>query len=469
MMTHLRKVVAFTLSATLTACTGSGFSGGQKPIETEPTIGSKPAPKTSAQGKRPGTAGKAGMATQAQKTDDTVPSETEVLNPSQGGVTPSTSKPNAKPSAKPKPAMTETDSAVAHVHLPVTAFVNMENGYHGLDEGYVFQLIEDGKVVVAGLATIEAARNGKATDGQGAYPGILLRLDATFAPNAKSGSGTINVCFADPNVAPEDGKCQEKSGQFGGGDGERPTALIGARASWRLTGGLGLSESPIPELEVDGDFNLGTHHPVWAFAAPGKGFKDFQSPIVLDLDQNGSLDLVDVWNDKEAVRFDLMADGKKLRTGWVKPTDGFLALDLNGNGMIDNGMELFGEYTKGAATVKAGTKSFDNGYQALAQYDANKDGKIDAKDPMFAKLVVWQDKNLDGVTQKGELKSLADTGIAAVSLAYGRTGTRAFKIVANNEVRLVSTYTMKDGHEFQTADVWFKARRFSDAQTANTK
>ena len=78
---------------------------------------------------------------------------------------------------------------------------------------------------------------------------------------------------------------------------------------------------------------LAIFHPAFGFAAPGKAFKDYQSPLVMDLDQDGKLSLINVWNDKLPGYFDLMATGNKLRTGWVGKGDGFLFID-DGSGCV---------------------------------------------------------------------------------------------------------------------------------------
>jgi hypothetical protein len=396
---------------------------------------------------------------------------------------PTTENPNVHNSPTPTPTMTPStgDRVVGYALVPVTAFVNMEQGYHGLEEDTIFQISDQSGVVAAGWATIEAARNGRPTDGRGAYPGIELRIDLTYVrPGVTSGSGTINICAArDHMTPPERNSCAKVRGVFSG-EGDRPSSIQDERVSWSLGGnaqqprnrreaGLSLtgSEESLPTLQVEGNLSLSTHHPVFAFAAPGRGFKDFQSPLVLDLNGNG-LDLVDVWDDQNPIRFDLMGDGTKVRTGWVKPADGLLAMDRNGNGLIDNGTELFGEYTPGGRDVPAGQKAWDNGFAALGQYDANKDEILDVKDPAFSRLVVWQDKNQDGISQASELMPLAKAKVKSLQLQYTRTGDKTeFDIVANNEVRLVSSYISADGTKHMIGDVWFKQRRYSDNQTAS--
>lgn len=67
-------------------------------------------------------------------------------------------------------------------------------------------------------------------------------------------------------------------------------------------------------------------------------------PIVLDLDGDGlETTVVEDW---ETVRFDHNDDGIKTATGWVKPDDGLLVMDFDGNGAINSGRELFGDNTQ---------------------------------------------------------------------------------------------------------------------------
>lgn len=83
------------------------------------------------------------------------------------------------------------------------------------------------------------------------------------------------------------------------------------------------------------------------------------------------------------------ARGFRERTGWLKGDDGFLVLDANGNGRVDDISEMFGN-------------RFQGGYDELATYDSNGDGKITMADAIWASLQVWQDKNRDGVTDVGK-------------------------------------------------------------------
>lgn len=115
------------------------------------------------------------------------------------------------------------------------------------------------------------------------------------------------------------------------------------------------------------------------------------SPLVIDLNGDG----VGSYKLKNGVYFDLDNNGFKEKTAWAHYQDGLLALDLNGNGTIDNGAELFGNHTK----LKDGTLA-TNGFDALAQYDDNGDGVINNKDRVWKNLLVWQDKVNDGAECK---------------------------------------------------------------------
>jgi len=70
--------------------------------------------------------------------------------------------------------------------------------------------------------------------------------------------------------------------------------------------------------------------------------EDFSSPLILDLNRNGSSS-TPLFGSK--TYFDMDGDGFKEKTAWVQEGDGLLALDRNNNGTIDNGSELFGNFT----------------------------------------------------------------------------------------------------------------------------
>ena len=116
-----------------------------------------------------------------------------------------------------------------------------------------------------------------------------------------------------------------------------------------------------------------------------------RDPLTFDLDGDG-LETTAI-AATNPILFDHDGDGVKNGTGWVKPDDGFLVRDVNGNGTIDNGRELFGD-----STIKSNGQTATDGFDALADLDSNADGKIDSNDTQFNNLRIWRDLNQDGIS-----------------------------------------------------------------------
>jgi len=130
-------------------------------------------------------------------------------------------------------------------------------------------------------------------------------------------------------------------------------------------------------------------------------------PLVFDMDSDG-FEILDV---EEGVYFDEDSTGLKEKTQWVDSDDALLAMDLNGDGVINDGSELFG-----SSTVLADGSLAKTGFEALAQYDSNGDMVIDEQDEMFSELLLWQDVNTDGISQANELYTLEQAGVSSISL-----------------------------------------------------
>ena len=155
-------------------------------------------------------------------------------------------------------------------------------------------------------------------------------------------------------------------------------------------------------------------------------------PLALDLDGNG------IAFTKNSAYFDLGTDGFAERATWIGKGDGLLSLDINGDGKINNGSELFGD----AMRKKDGTLAKD-GFDALADYDLNKDGKIDANDEIYSKLKVWVDANGDGITDAGELKTLSELGIKQLNL--GNTAGNGVVQATGEELRKQGSFVWENG------------------------
>ncbi len=121
-------------------------------------------------------------------------------------------------------------------------------------------------------------------------------------------------------------------------------------------------------------------------------------PLVINLDTEP----VSVSDQK--FYFDLDADGHAEQISRLNAGSGFLALDKNGDGIINDGSELFGTAS-------------GNGFADLAQYDQDGNGWIDEADEIFDKLLIWQ-KDENG---KDVLRGLGEAGVGAIYLGNVNT------------------------------------------------
>lgn len=158
-------------------------------------------------------------------------------------------------------------------------------------------------------------------------------------------------------------------------------------------------------------------------------------PLVFDLGGDG---ITTVSLEESNAFFDLDNNGFAEKTSWVGAKEGLLAYDKNGDGIINGGNELFGDRT----LMKDGKTLASSGFAALAEYDDNKDGKIDSNDVIYALLRIWQDSDGDGIASAGELRRLVDLGIVSIGLSYSNTGVTDS---ANNIQVRTGTFTLTDG------------------------
>jgi hypothetical protein len=183
----------------------------------------------------------------------------------------------------------------------------------------------------------------------------------------------------------------------------------------------------------------------FGFYDGGFGFGDF--PVVLDLDGNG----VDIaLRGASTAAFDMVAfsPGRE-QTSWVAGNDGLLAIDLGANGqagadgVIDQAREIVFTRWTNAGTDMAALR---------AVFDTNQNNRLDAGDTRFNEFRVWRDANRNGVSEAGELLTLAQLGIVFLSLT---TSGAALAFADGSGVNGLASYTRTDGSTRLAADATF--------------
>jgi hypothetical protein len=139
------------------------------------------------------------------------------------------------------------------------------------------------------------------------------------------------------------------------------------------------------------------------------------SPVLVDVEGDG----FDLTSFAGGVAFDINNDGITSGLAWTAAgaDDAFLVLDRDNNGSVDNGAELFGNFTPQPASPAP------NGFRALAEYDkaaqgGNGDGVVSAGDSIFPSLRLWRDTNHNGLSESSELHTLNSLGVTAFELNY---------------------------------------------------
>lgn len=178
-----------------------------------------------------------------------------------------------------------------------------------------------------------------------------------------------------------------------------------------------------------------------------------KSPVALDLDGDG----VETIGLSAGVKFDHTADGFAELTGWIAGDDGILVRDLDGNGRIGSGRELFG-----SETLLADGRKAANGFEALAELDASGDGMVDADDPAFAELRVWRDIDGDGRTGGGELLTLEAAGVQGLHVDY----VESTRVDAHgNDHKQTGSFITTGGETREATDVWVSTDPLRSAPT----
>jgi len=135
------------------------------------------------------------------------------------------------------------------------------------------------------------------------------------------------------------------------------------------------------------------------------------TPLVLVFDGSA----VSFAADAGTASFNLAPTGSApiLRTDWPTAATPWLAFDVDGDGKITSGAELFG-----SATALPDGRIARQGFEALAALDDTGDGIVDAKDRAFARLLVWRDGDGDRISTAAELSTVAAEGVRGIGVAF---------------------------------------------------
>jgi methionine-rich copper-binding protein CopC len=134
-------------------------------------------------------------------------------------------------------------------------------------------------------------------------------------------------------------------------------------------------------------------------------------PVVIDLNRDGILSY-------GQVTMDVNGDGHLDTTKWAGAQDGVLVWDKFADGLVHNNSQYaFGQYATTYRTDALGHARAATDLEGLADaFDSNHDGVFNAADAQFGEFKVWQDANQNGVSEAGEVRSLADLGIESIKL-----------------------------------------------------
>ena len=206
---------------------------------------------------------------------------------------------------------------------------------------------------------------------------------------------------------------------------------------------LGLNQCPLPQNKMDKiDELMDTAEKT-------------TSPLIVDLDGDG-IETSDIYGN---VYFDHDNNGFAEKTGWVGKDDGLLVRDINGNGQIDNGTELFGNNS-----VLSNGQKAANGFEALKDLDSNKDSVFNSLDATWNEIKIWKDTNQNGFVENGELLSMEEANIKEINLNYQNEN---IKDTNENIIGQTGNFIKNDNSIGNISDIWFVTDASNTADRTN--
>jgi hypothetical protein len=183
---------------------------------------------------------------------------------------------------------------------------------------------------------------------------------------------------------------------------------------------------------------------------PGIDVNCHSSPVIINLEK-GDYRLT---GRNAPVLFDMAGTGQPRPMGWTAAgtDEAFLWLDRNHNGKVTSGAELFGNFTP----LENGHLA-KNGFEALRELDANGDGVIDERDPIWPRLMLWRDLNHDGISEQNEIQPITQSDVTSIDLHDHWTGRHD---TSGNQFRYEALVSIKDGsghgvHKQPVYDIFF--------------
>ena len=164
-------------------------------------------------------------------------------------------------------------------------------------------------------------------------------------------------------------------------------------------------------------------------------------PLVLDLSGNG----ITLKSADDGIEFDMNGDGQKTGMGFIQGETAFLFIDIYDDGLVHDGRQLFGN-----------VDGYANGFEMLRVYDSNGDGVIDENDDIFDKLMLWMEKNENGICDAGETMTLREAGVKSISLGYENVRLDDGN---GNLIGQIGGFTREDSSQGVIADVWLQEKR----------